>query len=263
LFGNNYLQLQPNKKELSYAFIKLDILLNSGKSIKHLMVMRKFIFLFFIYIFASARDYAQFSEEQMDIMTAHGISSAIEPNGEAVLNKARAISDKYPGDYSMNQICAAFDYINSGWSYQNDPGGLEYFEKGSDAITTLTGDCDDYAIAMSSLIQALGGDARIIRVSGHAYPELYLGQGLTQSDMDEILKSINDYYKAANPYRRTIKRLNYHHDNDDSVWLNLDYQDSYPGGSFVEYSPAAKHFVIYSSGKYRYGYLNEEKLNFN
>jgi len=226
--------------------------------------MRKFILIFFIYILVFAlNSYSQFSEEQMDKMTAIGINDAIEPSGEPVLNEAQAISSKYPGDYSMNQICAAFDFINAGWNYKNDPDGLEYFEKGSDAITSLMGDCDDYAIAMSSLIQALGGDTRVICVSGHAYPELYLGKGLSQSELDEILKSINDYYSLSNPDKRKIKCLNYHHDYDDSYWLNLDYQDGNPGGRFVEYSATAKHLVIYSSGKFRYGYLNEEKEKYN
>jgi hypothetical protein len=108
------------------------------------------------------------------------------------------------------------------------------------------------------MIKSLGGDGRIVCVSGHAYPELYLGDNLVQADFDGYLVKINEYFKEKGS-RFKAKYLYYHRDYDNSVWLNLDYQDRYPGGQFLEDSPDAEHLVIYSNGSYRLSYLNNDE----
>ena len=205
----------------------------------------------------SSPAYSQISKNTTEHMTAYGIFKAIEPANRLVMEKGKALIKNFPGDYNIEQICAVFDYFYRGWKYKSDPDGMEYFEKGSEGVTTLTGDCDDYSIAMISLIESIGWDGRIICVSGHAYPELYLGMKLSENEINDIDDEINNYYENFSS-RNYCTNLNYHVDEDGSYWLNLDYQDNRPGGCYLENSPDAEHLIIYSNGMYRLAYLNNK-----
>ncbi|HEY3249504.1 MAG TPA: hypothetical protein VGK25_00155 [Ignavibacteria bacterium] len=219
-------------------------------------MMRKIYFAVFIYLFINTAAGAQTSQDWSDKWMAYSISSALEPGSKTVIRTAKAITENYPGGYSVAQACAVFDYLFNNWIYMRDPGGKDYFEEASIGVKTLTGDCDDYAITMVSLLGALGGDGRIICVSGHAYPELYVGKNLTEDDLNDLLKSIKNYYQ---PNRKVyVNKMHYHKDSDNTVWLNLDWQENYPGGMFVDETPNSDHLVIYSNGKYRRAYLNSE-----
>jgi len=75
----------------------------------------------------------------------------------------------------------------NGWSYARDPRGTDFFmhanqslKIGGKAGCSGVGDCDDFAILMSALVESIGGTTRIIfaqnkTMGGHAYAEVYLG----------------------------------------------------------------------------------------
>jgi len=199
--------------------------------------------------------YSQFTKSQIEELTAKGIYNAIESKNYSVLKKAHELTDNYTDKSYIQSVCNIFDYMYKNWNYQRDPGGMEYFEKAGVSVHTLTGDCDDYATLMVSLIKSLGGEARVVCVSGHAYPELYMGRDLSSSEIEAIQKKINAYYEDKGS-RTRVRTLNYHYDSNGTQWLNLDYQDRYPGGDFVKYSLYAEHLVIYSDGSYELAYLN-------
>lgn len=219
--------------------------------------MKKTILLIFAALqICSLNVSAQFTKSQMDELTAFGISAAIEPANTSVIKRANEITEAYKnGDYIEN-ICAIFDDVYRNWNYQRDPGGMEYFEKAGVSVYTYTGDCDDYATLMISLIKSIGGEGRVVCVSGHAYPELYLGRDMTDDELDAVKNSINRYYENKGS-RTRANFLNYHTDVNRTVWLNLDYQERHPGGRFVEYSRDAEHLVIYPDGSFELAYLNK------
>lgn len=219
--------------------------------------MKKTILLIFAVLhICSLSLYSQFTKSQMDELTAFGISSAIEPDDHSVIDKAKELTAGFGDRDFIQNVCAIFDNIFRNWNYQRDPGGMEYFEKAGVSVYTYTGDCDDYATLMISLIKSIGGDGRVVCVSGHAYPELYLGRNISDDEIQSIQDSINDYYESKGSRTRAAF-LNYHTDPNGKVWLNLDYQDRYPGGRFVEYAPEAEHLVIYADGSYELAYLNK------
>jgi hypothetical protein len=218
--------------------------------------MKTIIFLIYTVLhILTVTSYSQFSKPQIDELTAKGISYAIEPNNQSVKDRAEEITREYNGNF-IHSLCAVFQNVYRGWNYRPDPNGMEYFENAGTSVYTYTGDCDDYAILMVSLIKALGGEGRVICVSGHAYPEIYIGKDLTEADFEKIKDDINQFYQNAG-YRKKPGSLNYHADINGTYWLNFDYQDPFPGGSFVEYSPHAEHLVIYSNGSYELAYLNQ------
>jgi transglutaminase-like putative cysteine protease len=200
---------------------------------------------------------SQFTKTQIEQLTAKGIYEALEPDNPFLYEKAKKITEAYVEKDYIYKICALFDYLYKKWNYSSDPGGMEYFEKAGVSVFTMSGDCDDYSILLVSMIKSLGGDGRIICVSGHAYPELYLGKDLSDEVPDLLMQRINNYYEEKGS-RIRVRNLNYHTDYDRTSWLNLDYQERHPGGAFAEYSPDAEHLVIYSDGSYRLAYLNNE-----
>ena len=219
--------------------------------------MKKNILLLFIALqLCSLQILAQFTKSQVDELTAKGVAAAIEPDNSGIINKAAELTLAYKEKEYIQSVCAIFDNLYRNWNYQRDPGGMEYFEKAGVSVYTYTGDCDDYATLMVSLIKSLGGEGRVICVSGHAYPEIYLGKDLSERELDKFKENIDSYYENKGS-RTRAKYLNYHTDPNGSVWLNLDYQDRYPGGRFVEYSPDAEHLVIYPDGSYELAYLNK------
>lgn len=125
------------------------------------------------------------------------------------------------------QCFAVFKEINENWNYVSDPKSQEYFAKASESIIHLSGDCDDHSILMAACIKAVGGTPRLVHTSGHLYPELLVGN---KGDMESI-----NYLVKRRLFRSQSegKKINYHVDEYGQVWLNLDYTDKYPGGSFM------------------------------
>ncbi|MBL7980734.1 MAG: hypothetical protein JNL52_02880 [Flavobacteriales bacterium] len=120
-----------------------------------------------------------------------------------------------------------FKEINSTWTYVSDPKGREYFAPTAESIELMAGDCDDHAVLMAALISAVGGEVRLVRTTGHVYPELLVGN-------DERLE------RAAYLIRKVlfVKEVGdaplYHHtDSDGRHWINLDYTRNYPGGELM------------------------------
>lgn len=176
------------------------------------------------------------------------ISNAIEPTNPDVRAYAlRAISKSHAGEYNIQQICDIHNKLYRDWEYVSDPGGNDYIAPASESVKLLRGDCDDYAVLMASLVEAIGGNARIVLAmneeeEGHAYAEVCL------SDFKEDAKTVLNVVK-----RQGGAPVHYHTDAEGNYWLNLDWTDSRPGGEFFE--SVGNELVIWSDGKYNRGTL--------
>lgn len=158
-------------------------------------------------------------------------------------NFAVNLASNSPGTYNFGQVCAIFDHLYNHWKYVTDPRGAEYVAKASESLVeaNLSGDCDDFAVAMCACIIAIGGEARINTAynatSGHAFTEVDV-TGLSESQMR---KAINKMFKQY-----TIGRLHPRVD-DGRTWLNLDWQASYPGGPYYNYTECTTYSRQYGT----------------
>ena len=142
---------------------------------------------------------------------------------------ANQLAKRAPGPFNFKQVCEIFNYCYSNWSYVNDPKYNEYVARASESIaSSLSGDCDDFAVLMASCIIAIGGDASITSAynddSGHAYAEL----NIRDMDMEEIATVLEEMYPHV-----SLDEIHTRTD-DYGVWLNLDWQANYPGGRYWE-----------------------------
>jgi transglutaminase-like putative cysteine protease len=166
------------------------------------------------------------------------VEKALDLGNPNIEQTAVTIAKDYPGEYNINQVSEIYDTLVVGWYYFSDPS---YKEKYKNAILTLQdgktsssvgmGDCDDFAILMSSLINSLGGSTRITLASnsssseGHAYCELFLGYE-NDSQVNDLINWTKAQYGLED-----IPGLNR---TGNEVWMNLDWWADNPGGPYFE-----------------------------
>jgi transglutaminase-like putative cysteine protease len=131
--------------------------------------------------------------------------------------------------------------VNDKWNYVYDPQNEDYYSKASETIGQLDfddsfkGDCDDHALLIAACIKAVGGEVRLIKTKvvlkdgrkvGHLYPEVKFGNVKDLETVVYLIKTIFFKDKTIN------KNINYYQDTKGFIWLNYDYNDSYPGGAY-------------------------------
>jgi len=170
------------------------------------------------------------------------IPSKLDLGSPDIADTAMIIAADYPGVYNINQVSAIYKSLASGgWYYYSDPNDRDYFQnanltlqRGKIHDSIGSGDCDDFAILMASLINSLGGSTRITfaydiqKKLGHAYAEIYLGS-VGDPEVDQILSWLEDEYGKSE-----LPGVNM---TADEVWLNLDWgsdplKASYPGSCY-------------------------------
>lgn len=131
-------------------------------------------------------------------------------------------------EFTLVQCFSIFKVINSAWIYVSDPLGAEYFAKASESIGLMAGDCDDHAILMAACIKAVGGEARLVRTTGHIYPEMRVGDAQAMERAAFLIRRVlfPDVAKHAT--------LFYHVDANGDRWINMDYTRHYPGGEVMD-----------------------------
>lgn len=135
---------------------------------------------------------------------------------------------RYATNRKLIQYFSVFKQINSQWDYVDDPDEGEYLASAAESVKLMAGDCDDYAILMVASIKAIGGTARLVRTTGHLYPEMKLSSRHELEMANYLVKKILFQKESRG------NELNYHMDDDGGIWLNLDYTADYPGGKFLE-----------------------------
>jgi hypothetical protein len=132
------------------------------------------------------------------------------------------IHEAYPGEYSVLQVCEAYEWVNSHVAYASDAG--DYWQSAKETMTLLTGDCEDHAILMASIIKGLGGNARVNVISGHAFPTVFVAKN--ESGLAQAEASVNSYYWTMSG----SLRINYLID-DLGYWMVIDTTgEPYVGG---------------------------------
>ena len=186
------------------------------------------------------------------------LNARIEPADPYVRDEALLLVAKFPGDYTIDQICSIYDYLKNGdetkkgWSYVRDPRGVNYYNYANESLRVGdgkeragAGDCDDFAILISSLVESIGGTTRIIlaqnnSTGAHAYAEVYLGQLDSQEGpVVKIVEWLKEKYDAESIFVHIDP-------NARDVWLNLDWESDisrseHPGGPFYQ---ADRHIIF-------------------
>lgn len=186
--------------------------------------------------YASRDSYARYdmpsltNEPMILEIPADELLKKVEPFNDIVKSEASQIVAGRSGALTIDQVSSIYDFMRYGngqksigpWNYV-----LENYEVINYANETLlqgkvssvsgTGDCDDFAVVMASLVQSIGGTARINLVpSNHIYAEVYLGN--LEQDEKELISIVNWIM-----WKYRVNKIYTHVDPvSKDVWLNLD-----------------------------------------
>jgi hypothetical protein len=166
------------------------------------------------------------------------LAEACDYSNSILRNKAVQIAGQNEGTYNLGQVCDIFDYCYNNWKYVNDPNGNEIVEYASNTISNgLNGDCDDFAVLISSMVLAIGGEARINYAydadSGHAFTEVNIGHTRIE---EYISKRYRKVYDNSGIWSRT--------DNEGNSWLNLDWFAKHPGGQYFDFTHGTTFYIL-------------------
>ncbi|MCD4703050.1 MAG: transglutaminase family protein [Methanosarcinaceae archaeon] len=131
---------------------------------------------------------------------------------------------KYAGAYNIYQVCALFDHTQDNINYISDPRGDDHWADPDETLMIGAGDCDDYAILLSSLIEAIGGTTRIYTTDTHAFCAVYVGDA---GQSEDVAEAVQNYYGHVPIYYAT---------DEYGSWLLLDptsglYAGDLPAGA--------------------------------
>jgi transglutaminase-like putative cysteine protease len=147
----------------------------------------------------------------------------VEPENRRVNREAIILAGKYPGDRTIDQISSIYSYLKNAWGYVADTRGIDNFRYANETLELGNlGDCDDFAILMSALIESIGGTTRIIlarnnTTGGHAYTEVYLGNlDASNNQVEDIISWLKEKFD-------TDKIFTHIDTATRDVWLNLDW----------------------------------------
>ena len=190
----------------------------------------------------------KFLNREIKFLKEDKLRSAVDYNNPLVRNFAVNVANKHFADsrnLSPNlkwvHFFSVFKEVHNKWNYVYDPQNEDYYAKASETIGQLDfddsfkGDCDDHSILMAACIKAVGGEVRLVKTKvtrkdgatvGHLYPEVKFGNTKDLETVVYLIKTI--FFKD-----QTVgKNINYYQDNKGFIWLNFDYNDSYPGGFY-------------------------------
>ncbi len=81
-----------------------------------------------------------------------------------------------------HKVCnakAIFYFVQKNFDYVNDPLAFEYYKTPHESFISKNGDCDDAAIVLSSLLQAVGFQTRFVKVPGHVYLQVKITEAIS------------------------------------------------------------------------------------
>jgi WD40 repeat protein len=206
--------------------------LRQVRRLENLMMKKTAILFFLILLMNVPCTASQWPSSESKGTHQAEIESKLDLGNQYIEQTAVIMARDYPGEFNINQAGAIYDSLVKGWSYMSDSS----YESKKNANRSLqdgmrsgvigVGDCEDFAILIASLIQSLGGSTCIIFSTDkyskkHAYAELYLGK-----KGNPAITEIENFIKE-NWNRSSVPGLI---EEDGNVWLNLDYNATYPGG---------------------------------
>ena len=97
--------------------------------------------------------------------------------------------------YSIQAVADAFDWVSHRIAYQDDPN--DYWQMTSETLSWRTGDCEDQAILLASMIDQMGGNARVNIIDGHAFASVFVGSNVNV--LDNVSKAISSHYQTNVP----------------------------------------------------------------
>jgi len=132
--------------------------------------------------------------------------SVVKRTADMIISKSGCLSSK---------IChakAVFYFVRDNFNYVSDPTSFEYVKTAKESLVVRGGDCDDAAVLLANLLQAIGVRTRFVFVPGHVYVQAYLPEALNRYregewvNLDATCKNC-DFGQVVFKYKDTEKEF--------------------------------------------------------
>lgn len=159
--------------------------------------------------------YAEFIPTSVEMEKAY--CRNINPRNDVVRSAAASAILNHPGPFDIDQVLDLYEFVWDEINYISDPSRpeLEVLPYPSEkTLTDKSGDCDDQAVLLASLIESIGGSTRVAVNFDcqHAWTEVYLGS-LRSYALDTV-EYISDQYGGES--------IKFWEDEYGDYWLILD-----------------------------------------
>lgn len=188
-------------------------------------------------------------EAAVRAQAANQIRDAIDASSPITRSLAVRVAAEDDGPFHVEQVARIWKHVRLAWHYVNDPRGTDYYARASETITNeFAGDCDDFAITIAAMIEAIGGRTRVVIMDsaegGHAYPEVCI-----EGPPTEVSQKVARFYRRSWDRRLGARPaqtlLHFRTDASCTMWLNLDWSTNVIGGPYVEERYAV---AVYADG---------------
>ncbi len=155
------------------------------------------------------------------------------------------------GAYTIQKVCDVYEYVISSLEYIPDPvNGENQWTSPASCLSRGGGDCEDYAVLFASLMEAVGGSARVIITSSHAFNAVYIGEDTSS------LSSIEERYGLEIPFQI--------YEDELGKWLIIEPQSYLVFGWFpLDVSPttiSTETMYLYGDNDLGWEFVNSDDI---
>jgi len=109
-----------------------------------------------------------------EVISRRDYKNLIKPSDPVIKQTADKIVSISCEGSQVCQAKAIFYFVRDNFQYVPDPNTLEYVKGARESLVTGTLDCEDGAILLSSLLEAIGIQTRFVFIPKHAYVDMWL-----------------------------------------------------------------------------------------
>jgi hypothetical protein len=126
------------------------------------------------------------------------VNDLVQPEVPEVVEVADEVRQGLGDTYNLYWIASLFEWVLDELEYQSDPSDDDVWSPAGETCTLLAGDCEDFSIVISSVVEHWGGNSRFYIISGHAFAAVYLGP--PEMDTNAVANALNKFYGTSARY---------------------------------------------------------------
>lgn len=110
-----------------------------------------------------------------------------------------------------NRVChakAIYYFVRDNFNYVSDPTEFEYVKTAKESLYVRGGDCDDAAVLLATLLEAIGVNTRLVFIPRHVYVQAYLPDALKSYKSEDNWVSLDTTCRKCRFGEIPFKNLN-------------------------------------------------------
>lgn len=171
----------------------------------------------------------------------------ITPQDMAVREAASAAISKHPGAFSINQLLDIYDWVHTNVFYQNVPIDMWPPYPPNETLRTKSGDCKNQAVLIASMVEAIGGSARVLYIPEcrHAFTEVYLGDNDAANTLSQAMWAHYSGRITDEQYSSIRWHNSKNAKNETESWFIFDTAGGwFPGNTIPECLDASRTYYL-------------------